>query len=133
MGEDSPGLPAIYEDAKVQVREYCQGQRKSFQLPLHLVGTEFQRRVWEQLRGIPFGETRSYGQLAKALGQPGAARAVGGACRSNPVGVIVPCHRVIGADGKLVGFGGQTEDLSLKRALIDHESRALMTSLEDFD
>jgi methylated-DNA-[protein]-cysteine S-methyltransferase len=89
-----------------QLKEYFDGKRKSFSLDLDLVGTDFQKNVWEALLEIPFGETRSYGQLAKRLGNPRASRAVGAANGRNPISIIVPCHRVIGASGKLTGFAG---------------------------
>lgn len=133
LEEDTPGLPAHMVAAKQQARAYFEGTLTTFDLPIRFKGSEFQRSVWGALQRIPFGETRSYGQIAKAIGSPGAARAVGGACRSNPVGVIVPCHRVIGSSGDLVGFGGQTEDLSLKRGLIEHESAQLTHRLDEFE
>jgi methylated-DNA-[protein]-cysteine S-methyltransferase len=89
-----------------QLTEYFAGRRTSFTIPLDLRGTPFQRNVWEALLGIPFGETRSYGDLARQLGNPQAARAVGAATGKNPVSIIVPCHRLIGAAGKLTGFAG---------------------------
>ncbi|MEV0777328.1 methylated-DNA--[protein]-cysteine S-methyltransferase [Streptomyces sp. NPDC050433] len=89
-----------------QLDEYFAGGRTEFDLPLRLHGTPFQRSVWEQLLKIPYGETRSYGQLADALGKSGASRAVGLANGKNPVGIIVPCHRVIGSTGSLTGYGG---------------------------
>jgi len=92
-----------------QLDSYFAGQLRTFDLPLAPVGTPFQRRVWSALRDIPFGETRSYGQLAKTIGQPSAMRAVGAANGRNPIAIIVPCHRVIGADGSLTGFGGGVE------------------------
>ncbi|MET9497608.1 methylated-DNA--[protein]-cysteine S-methyltransferase [Streptomyces sp. NPDC006552] len=101
-----------------QLNAYFQGELTTFDLPLHLRGTPFQRRVWEQLRLIPYGETRTYGDLAAALGNPAASRAVGLANGKNPVGVIVPCHRVIGASGGLTGYGG---GLERKRRLLDFE------------
>ncbi|MFE1952298.1 methylated-DNA--[protein]-cysteine S-methyltransferase [Streptomyces sp. NPDC059524] len=101
-----------------QLEAYFQGDLKEFDLPLDLHGTPFQRSVWERLRQIPYGETRTYGELAEALGNPGASRAVGLANGKNPVGVIVPCHRVVGADGSLTGYGG---GLPRKRRLLDFE------------
>ncbi|MFI7007673.1 methylated-DNA--[protein]-cysteine S-methyltransferase [Streptomyces sp. NPDC050145] len=101
-----------------QLEAYFQGELKEFDLPLDLHGTPFQRSVWAQLRKIPYGETRTYGELAEALGRPGASRAVGLANGKNPVGVIVPCHRVVGADGSLTGYGG---GLPRKRRLLDFE------------
>jgi methylated-DNA-[protein]-cysteine S-methyltransferase len=108
-----------------QLAEYFAGTRTAFDVPLRLDGTPFQREVWAALLTIPYGETRSYGQLAEQVGRPGAARAVGLANGHNPVGIIVPCHRVIGADGTLVGYGG---GLPRKRALLELErSRASPT------
>ena len=89
-----------------QLREYLQGKRTVFDVPLAPEGTAFQKQVWEALIKIPYGETSSYGKLAKDIGRPGAARAVGMANNRNPIPVIIPCHRVIGADGSLVGYGG---------------------------
>lgn len=96
----------ILLSAKKQLEEYFAGIRKNFDLPLKPKGTPFQLLVWEQLKQIPYGETRSYGEIAKAIGNPKASRAVGGANNKNPIGIIVPCHRVIGANGKLVGYAG---------------------------
>jgi methylated-DNA-[protein]-cysteine S-methyltransferase len=92
-----------------QLEAYFSGELKEFDLPLRMEGTEFQRRVWSELKRIPYGETRSYGELAEALGKPSASRAVGLANGKNPVGIIVPCHRVIGAGGDLTGYGGGLE------------------------
>ncbi|MGB6692117.1 MAG: methylated-DNA--[protein]-cysteine S-methyltransferase [Terracidiphilus sp.] len=92
-----------------QLVEYFVGKRRNFTVPLDLRGTPFQRNVWEALLAIPFGETRSYGELARRLGNPQAARAVGAAAGKNPVSIVVPCHRVIGAAGKLTGFAGGLE------------------------
>jgi methylated-DNA-[protein]-cysteine S-methyltransferase len=92
-----------------QLDAYFAGRLKTFELPLAPRGTPFQQRVWLALRDIPFGETRSYGQLAAALGKPSAMRAVGAANGRNPIAIVVPCHRVIGADGSLTGFGGGIE------------------------
>jgi methylated-DNA-[protein]-cysteine S-methyltransferase len=101
-----------------QLQEYFAGKRKAFDLPLKMQGTEFQKRVWRQLTKIPFGETWSYGQLAKRLDNPNGSRAVGLANGRNPIAVIVPCHRVIGADGSLTGFGG---GIPRKQWLLSHE------------
>jgi methylated-DNA-[protein]-cysteine S-methyltransferase len=131
-GEDSPDLPTHMVECRRQVEEYSAGHRQEFDLPLHAEGTEFQRAVWAEMCRIPHGETRSYGQIAMAIGRPGAARAVGQACRSNPIGLIQPCHRVVGHDGGLVGFGGQSKDLSLKRQLIEHEAHGSAVLIEDF-
>ena len=92
--------------AAEQLREYLQGKRTVFDVPLAPEGTAFQKQVWEALIKIPYGETSSYGKLAQDIGRPGAARAVGMANNRNPIPVIIPCHRVIGADGSLVGYGG---------------------------
>ncbi|TLS44983.1 methylated-DNA--[protein]-cysteine S-methyltransferase [Streptomyces montanus] len=101
-----------------ELRAYFAGELKEFTVPLRLDGTPFQRSVWEQLRKIPYGETRTYGALADALGSPKASRAVGLANGKNPVGIIVPCHRVVGADGSLTGYGG---GLDRKQRLLDFE------------
>ena len=108
--------------AQKQLGEYFSGKRRSFDLPLDPHGTDFQQSVWAQLRQIPFGETASYGDLAGRLGKPGAMRAVGLANGANPISIIVPCHRVIGADGSLTGFGG---GLDIKRRLLEHEGALL--------
>jgi methylated-DNA-[protein]-cysteine S-methyltransferase len=89
-----------------QLEEYFAGRRRRFDLQLAPSGTAFQRTVWQQVAAIPYGETRSYGEIARALGRPNASRAVGAANGSNPLPIVVPCHRVIGADGSLTGFGG---------------------------
>ena len=101
------------------LEEYFAGRRHEFIVPLDLRGTDFQHRVWRILGGIPYGKTRSYGEVASALGSPAASRAVGGAVGSNPVSIIVPCHRVIGADGGLTGYGG---GLVRKQALLNLET-----------
>jgi methylated-DNA-[protein]-cysteine S-methyltransferase len=109
---------APHRDATRQLLEYLDGKRTAFELPLDLRGTPFQRAVWQALLDIPYGQTRSYGDVASALGQPGAMRAVGSANGANPVPLIVPCHRVIAAGGKLGGYGG---GLDLKRRLLAME------------
>ncbi|MFQ5653443.1 MAG: methylated-DNA--[protein]-cysteine S-methyltransferase [Planctomycetota bacterium] len=109
----------ITGEAERQLQEYFSGDRRSFDLPLAPSGTAFQRRVWAALRKVPYGETVGYGELAGRIGRPAAARAVGAANGRNPIPVIIPCHRVIGKDGTLVGFGG---GLKLKRQLLDLES-----------
>lgn len=96
----------ILLDAQQQLNEYFQGQRQTFELPLDFEGTEFQKKVWQALLNIPFGETRSYRQIAEQVGSPKAVRAVGAANGQNPISIIAPCHRVIGSGGKLVGFAG---------------------------
>jgi methylated-DNA-[protein]-cysteine S-methyltransferase len=112
--DDDPVLKA----AATQLEEYFAGRRTSFDVPLDLQGTAFQRAVWDALRDIAYGTTASYGEIAAQVGQPGAARAVGMANHRNPVAVIVPCHRVIGADGSLTGYGG---GLSCKEFLLSLE------------
>ena len=94
----------LIKEAHQQLSEYLKGERKSFDLPLRMKGTDFQQRVWNALLKIPYGETRSYKQIAEAIGNPKAVRAVGMANNRNPLLIVVPCHRVIGADGKLVGY-----------------------------
>ncbi|WP_067932607.1 methylated-DNA--[protein]-cysteine S-methyltransferase [Alicyclobacillus kakegawensis] len=97
------------ENSRRQIAEYLQGQRRSFSLPLDVIGTDFQRQVWRQLAEIPYGRTCSYRDLAAAVGRPKAVRAVGMANHANPLPLVIPCHRVIGADGSLVGYGGGLE------------------------
>lgn len=108
----------LLQRARLQLEEFFAGERREFDLPLEPQGTEFQRAVWEQLRAIPFAETASYGQVAARVGRPKASRAVGAANGANPIAIIVPCHRVIGADGSLTGFGG---GLQRKQWLLQHE------------
>jgi methylated-DNA-[protein]-cysteine S-methyltransferase len=115
--------PLLLEAAR-QLQVYFAGQLREFQLPLDVQGTDFQKRVWGQVAAIPYGETRSYLQIAQALGSPGAVRAVGAANGANPVPIVVPCHRVIGANGKLVGYGG---GLALKRRLLELEGCTTMS------
>ena len=110
--------PQLAAGARRQVTEFFAKQRRRFTLKLAPHGTAFQKRVWSALEQIPFGETRSYGQIAAAVGSPGAARAVGRANAANPICLLVPCHRVIGADGSLTGFALGEE---LKRRLLAHE------------
>jgi methylated-DNA-[protein]-cysteine S-methyltransferase len=100
---------SVLIEAERQLKEYFRGKRKTFSVPLDMRGTSFQRSVWEALLAIPFGEIRTYGELAKQLGNPQAARAVGAANGRNPISIIVPCHRVIGSSGKLTGFAGGLE------------------------
>ncbi|MGP3925319.1 methylated-DNA--[protein]-cysteine S-methyltransferase [Streptomyces sp. 8N616] len=119
--EDTFGTPddAPFAEAVRQLGAYFAGELTTFDLPLRLDGTPFQQRVWEALRRIPYGATVSYGQLADRLGNPSASRAVGLANGRNPIGIIVPCHRVVGASGSLTGYGG---GLDRKRRLLDFES-----------
>ena len=114
---DAAPPTALLGEAQAQLNQYFAGTRKTFDLPLHFGGTEFQHAVWEALLDIPYGETRTYGQIAAAIGRPKAVRAVGQAIGSNPIGILVPCHRVIGKDGTLTGFGGglKIKELLLKR------------------
>jgi methylated-DNA-[protein]-cysteine S-methyltransferase len=112
---------SAFADAIDQLDEYFAGERDEFDLALEPEGTEFQRAVWSALEQIPYGETRSYGEIAAAVGRPKAARAVGMANNRNPIAVVVPCHRVIGAGGALVGYAG---GLERKTWLLDHERAA---------
>lgn len=112
---------SLLRDAAVQLDEWFAGHRRAFELPLAATGTGFQRAVWAALQAIPFGETRSYGQLARALGRPQSSRAVGAANGRNPIAIVVPCHRVIGGDGSLTGYAG---GLAAKRWLLAHEAAA---------
>jgi methylated-DNA-[protein]-cysteine S-methyltransferase len=109
-------------DVRKELSEYANGDRMTFDVPLALSGSEWQKAVWAELTRIPFGETRSYGEVADALGRPGAARAVGSANARNVLPVVVPCHRVIAADGTLGGFNG---GLHLKERLLEHETSVL--------
>ncbi|NGO67410.1 methylated-DNA--[protein]-cysteine S-methyltransferase [Streptomyces boncukensis] len=113
--------PDGFAAAARQLGEYFAAEREEFDLPLALEGTEFQRAVWRELRRIPYGATVSYGELAARLGNPAASRAVGLANGRNPVGIVVPCHRVLGASGSLTGYGG---GLARKRYLLDFEQSA---------
>ncbi|CAK6494938.1 Methylated-DNA--protein-cysteine methyltransferase, constitutive [Pantoea sp. Nvir] len=108
----------ILMEAERQLREYFAGERRAFTLPLDFVGTEFQKKVWSALVAIPFGETRSYSEIARQIGHPQAVRAVGAANGRNPISIVAPCHRVIGANGKLTGFAG---GLEVKAFLLDLE------------
>lgn len=112
--------------AAAQLTEYFAGQRRDFDLPLAPHGTEFQREVWRALALIPFGVTTSYGELARTVGRPAASRAVGAANGRNPISIILPCHRVIGAGGALTGYGG---GLPMKRWLLDHERACVQPAL----
>lgn len=112
--------PQRTAQAREQLLEYHHGVRHEFTLPLALVGSDWQRRIWLELTRIPFGETRGYGELAAQMGRPHAARAVGRANATNPLPLIVPCHRLVGANGALTGYGG---GLDLKARLLAHEAR----------
>ena len=115
-----PGTSKHLRALKKQLKEYFRGKRKEFQLPLITPGTDFQLEVWNALKKIPYGKTSSYLEQAKAINNPGAVRAVAGANGSNRIAIVIPCHRVIGSDGDLVGYGGGLEK---KRWLIDHERK----------
>jgi methylated-DNA-[protein]-cysteine S-methyltransferase len=117
-----------FPEAVGQLEAYFAGERFDFDLALDLVGTAFQRRVWAALLTIPYGETRSYGEIALQIGSQGAFRAVGLANGQNPIGIIVPCHRVIGSNGSLTGYGG---GLDRKRALLELEKRRTAPALFD--
>lgn len=124
-GVEIPGEIEICETpllrhAREELGEYFTGRRSAFTFPALQSGTEFQQRVWNALQNIPYGETRSYGQIARSLGRPGAARAVGMANNRNRLPILIPCHRVIGADGKLVGYEG---GLTIKAALLELERK----------
>jgi len=112
----------ILNQAEAELGEYFAGEREKFTVPLDAKGTAFRREVWRQLSRIPFGETRGYGELAEGMGNPKAVRAVGTANGANPISIIVPCHRVIGKDGSLIGFGG---GLEIKEKLLRHEGLLL--------
>jgi methylated-DNA-[protein]-cysteine S-methyltransferase len=115
-----------FAKTRTQLDQYFAGERTTFDLTLDMRGTEFQRSVWDALLTIPYGETRSYGEIAQQIGRPDRARAVGAANGQNPISIIVPCHRVIGADGSLTGYGG---GLDRKRWLLDLEAGRLALTL----
>ena len=121
---DKPRHPVLRETAR-QLREYFAGKRREFDLPLEFRGTEFQRRAWSALLTIPYGETRTYRQMAEHIGNPAAVRAVGAANGRNPISIIAPCHRVIGMNGDLTGFGG---GLDAKAHLLSLEAPQLQLS-----
>ena len=108
----------VLDEAVSQLEEYFAGSRRDFDLPLDLDGTDFQREAWLALADVPYGETTTYGEQAQRIGRPGAFRAVGAANGQNPIPIVLPCHRIIGADGSLTGFGG---GLDVKQKLLDHE------------
>ena len=124
-GERVDSDPVLSEAAR-QLTEYFAGERTEFDLPLRPIGTDFQQRVWRALCDIPFGQTWSYGELAEHIGKPTASRAVGLANGRNPISIVIPCHRVIGANGSLTGYGGGIER---KRWLLSHESGAVEDAL----
>lgn len=115
----SVGSSELLETAEKQIQEYLAGERKQFSLPLEYDGTPFQVQIWQQLLQIPWGETKTYGEIARRIGNPRAGRAVGGACNANPLALIIPCHRVVGVGG-LTGFGG---GLDVKRYLLELEQK----------
>lgn len=115
-------------DAITQLDEYFTGSRRDFDLPLDLRGTEFQVAAWRALADIPYGHTASYGQQAASIGRPKAVRAIGGANGRNPVAIVLPCHRIVGADGSLTGFGG---GIAVKKWLLDHEHSMLHSATSD--
>ena len=117
-----PHKTPLLERAQGQILEYFNGQRQVFDLPLSPVGTQFQQKVWKALLDIPYGETESYGELAARIGCPGGARAVGFANRNNPLPILIPCHRVIGAKGALTGYA---EGVELKQKLLEHEKNPI--------
>lgn len=108
----------LLKQTSLQITEYLSGNRKSFTVPLKTDGTPFQERIWKALKQIPYGETKTYGQLAHAAGSPKGARAAGMACNRNPIMILIPCHRIIGSNGSLTGFGG---GLKVKELLLDLE------------
>ena len=112
-----------FAETLLQLRQYFAGKRREFDLPIAPQGTPFQERVWQELLKIPYGETASYGSIAQRIGNPKACRAVGMANRKNPIPIIIPCHRIIGKDGSLTGFGG---GLSVKKHLLDLEQQSLV-------
>jgi len=124
------GDDSVFDDVVEQLGAYFAGELTTFDLDLDLAGTEFQQRVWNALRTIPYGETRSYGEIAAQIDAPSASRAVGLANGRNPIGIIVPCHRVIGASGSLTGYGG---GLDRKRALLDLEKSRKSAALTLFE
>ena len=115
-------LPECVKEGIRQLEEYFKGARKNFSLKLLLQGTPFQKLVWQRLKKIPYGKLASYGEVARAIGKPNAYRAVGNANNKNPIPIIIPCHRVIGSDGTLVGYGS---GLWRKEWLLDHENPSL--------
>ena len=126
VGFGEPAAPqgdaGALAEAAIQLEQYFAGERTEFDLDIEVEGTPFERRVWDEVRAIPYGETATYAEIARRIGRPSACRAVGRANGRNPVAVIVPCHRVIGSDGSLTGYAGGIE---MKRALLDLERAAL--------
>lgn len=127
---DAHNEQSVLRIARRQLDEYFAGNRIKFELPLGAVGTTVQKSVWRALSEIPYGETRTYGEIARTIGNPKASRAVGAANGRNPISIIVPCHRVIGSDGSLTGFGG---GLERKQWLLAHEARVKGASADSID
>lgn len=133
-GKNSPGIATarsgesretpLIKKAYEQLSEYFAGTRKEFELPLAPKGTEFQKKVWTELQKIPYGETRSYGEIAASIGNPKACRAIGGANHNNPIMIMIPCHRVIGANGSMTGYGG---GIRVKEYLLELEQKNCLT------
>lgn len=119
LGDNSKPIPFL-ENVSEQLDQYFAGKRKEFEIPLEIRGTDFQKAAWEELQRIPYGETRSYKEIAERIGRPKAYRAVGLANNRNPIAIIIPCHRVIGSNGELVGYGG---GLNTKKFLLDLERK----------
>lgn len=119
---EQPEDKALLDRLEHQLDEYAHGRRRSFDLPMRLVGTAFQSQVWNALRTIPYGETRTYGEIAAQIGHPKASRAVGAACGKNPILLLVPCHRVVGHNGSLTGFAA---GLELKQMLLNLEQQGV--------
>lgn len=124
--QSAPEDAALLDRLEQQLKEYFRGTRRDFDLPVRLTGTPFQQQVWEQLRRIPYGEKRTYGEIAAALGKPRASRAVGAACGRNDILLLVPCHRVVGKNGALTGFsaagGLAAKEFLLRREQISEET-----------
>jgi len=120
LGAMVEGDHSVLAETESQLGDYFAGRRESFSLPLDFRGTLFQKAVWQALLTIPFGETRSYGEIARQIGRPSASRAVGAANGRNPISIVAPCHRVLGSNGALTGFAG---GLAAKDYLLDHERR----------
>ena len=120
LGAMIEGDHSVLAETESQLGDYFAGRRESFSLPLDFRGTSFQKAVWQALLTIPFGETRSYGEIARQIGRPSASRAVGAANGRNPISIVAPCHRVLGSNGALTGFAG---GLAAKDYLLDHERR----------
>jgi O-6-methylguanine DNA methyltransferase len=120
LSSEDTDLLQVVDRAVEQLVAYSQGRLREFSLPLKFTGTEFQNSVWKALLEVPYGQTTTYGELAKRIGMPKGARAVGGALNRNPLGIVVPCHRVVGSDGAMVGFAG---GIDVKKLLLELELR----------